>query len=145
MNATETSSPSSAWTHWYQRALPAYWIFLFFTTHLPNLRLGGPVRWSDKLMHIGAFAVLAFLFWRFAETVRRPLSGRFIWIAFLWLMAYAAFDEYTQRFAGRGLELADFLCDLVGIGLVLIALEWRRRRLPAARHDSPLDSTPHES
>ena len=36
--------------------LPAYWLFLFFGSHLPKLNLGGPPR-SDKAAHLVAFEI----------------------------------------------------------------------------------------
>ncbi|MCK4340552.1 MAG: VanZ family protein [Phycisphaerae bacterium] len=133
MKATRPLMYESAWTHWYRRALPAYWIFVFCATHFPNLQFGGGIPSSDKLAHALAFALLAFLFWRFAETFRRPLSGRFVWVAGIGLGLYAAFDEYTQRFVGRGVDVRDWLCGMAGIALALGLLEWRRRKLAARR------------
>ena len=127
MNASPPSPRATAWAHWYRRVLPAYWIFLFCTTHLPNLHLtvaghsgGGPA-------HLTGFGVLAFLFWRFAETSRRPLSSRFVWVAAPGLVLYAAVDEYLQQFTGRSTNLGDWLCNVVAIAAVLGVLEWRRR------------------
>lgn len=134
MNATRPVISESAWTHWYRRALPAYWIFLFCATHLPALRLETPG--GDKSVHLVAFGLLAFLFWRFAEALGGPLSRRFVWIAGFWLVAYAAFDEYLQQFVGRGTELLDWLCDAAGIVLVLALLEWRRRKAASRREQS---------
>lgn len=125
-----TAGPSRwgrAWTQWFRTALPAYWITLFALTHFPELRLNAPISAPDKYAHIGAFGLLAFLFWRFVETIRHPLSGRFLWIAAIWLVAYAAFDEYLQQFVGRSTDLGDWLCDVAGIAAVLALLEWRRR------------------
>ncbi len=119
----------SAWDRWYRYALPAYWIFVFACTHLPypDLRFI-PVAENDKILHTLGFAPLAYLFWRFAETLRRPPSGWFVWIAWLTLAAYAAFDEWTQQYVGRGTELGDWLCNTAGMSAVLAALEWRRRK-----------------
>jgi VanZ family protein len=119
---------SSAWARWYRRALPAYWISLFCLTHFPKLEIGLPIRAPDKLAHIGAFGLLAFLFWRFVETLRHPLSSRFVFIAAAWLIVFAGFDEYTQQFFGRSTDLVDWLCDVAGIAAVLAVLEWRRRK-----------------
>lgn len=124
----------SAWDRWYRRALPAYWIFLFCLLHFPALRVDLPVRLSDKLAHVVAFALLTFLFWRFVETLHRPLSGRFVWYAALWLGAYASLDEWLQQFVGRETDLADWLCNLTGVALVLVVLEHRRRRRAARQH-----------
>jgi VanZ family protein len=122
---------SKAWEQWYRRALPAYWIFLFCATHFPKPQLPG-VHGSDKLAHFLAFAILAFLFWRCAESFGRKLSRRFVWIVFVGLSAYAAVDEYLQEFVHRSMSLADWLADLAGIAAVLVVLELRRRSTAAA-------------
>lgn len=117
---------SRAWGHWYRRALPAYWIFLFCATHLPKPKLPGAAA-SDKSVHLFAFAILAFLFWRCAESVHERLSARFVWVALVILGAYAALDEYLQRFVNRSTSVFDWLADLAGIVVVLALLEIRRR------------------
>ena len=116
------------WTHWYRRILPAYWFFLFSATHLPKLSLPGGVSFTDKIAHAVAFGILAFLFWRFAETLHYPLSRKFVWIAMFSLGAYAAFDEWLQPLVGRGAEPMDWVVDVLGIALVLAVLERQRRR-----------------
>jgi len=118
---------SRGWRHFYRRALPAYWIFLFVSTHLPKLDLPGP-RESDKLAHATAFAALAFFFWKFHESFGRPLRERFVWQAAAWLVAYAAVDEYLQQFVGRRAGVDDWLANVTGVALVLGVLEWLRRR-----------------
>ncbi len=128
MTSAHPLVPEYSWTHWYRRALPAYWIFLFCTTHFPGLYLNVGVRDPDKVAHTAAFGLLAFLFWRFAETLRRPLSGRFVWTAVFCLAVYAALDEYTQRYVGRGSNIRDWLFGMGGICTVLAILEWHRRR-----------------
>jgi len=100
------------------------------------LRLDLPVRPSDKLAHVVAFALLTFLFWRFAETFYRPLSNRFVWYAALSLGAYASLDEWLQQFVGRKSDWGDWLCNLAGVASVLAVLEYRRRQR-AARPPPP--------
>lgn len=124
---------SRAWEHWYRRTLAAYWVFLFCATHFPRPRLTGAVPEEDKLVHFVAFGLLTFLFWRCAETFDRKLSGRFVWIAFVSLTAYAALDEYSQQFVNRSTSLTDWLANLAGIATVLTLFELRRRRSAAAR------------
>lgn len=130
-----------AWNHWYRHALPAYWIFLFSASHFPKLELGGPSS-SDKFAHVVAFGLLAFLFWRFVETLRRPVGRGFVWTAAVWLIAYAALDEYLQQFVGRTTDSADFLANTSGIVCTLAILEWRRRSAAQPRQTpaNPTDS-----
>jgi VanZ family protein len=71
--------------------------------------------------------LLAFLFWRFAETFRKPAPPWLVWLALAWLGLYAALDEWTQSFVGRGTDVQDWLADMLGIMAVLAVLEWRRR------------------
>lgn len=115
------------WRTWYRRALPAYWIFLFCVTHFPELDLSGAPVPSDKFVHFVAFAILAFLYWRFVESFDRPLDGRFFWGALVILSAYAAIDEYLQEFVGRSADLGDWLANVTGIAAVLAILEALRR------------------
>lgn len=128
----------SSWKHWYRVALPIYWILLFGATHYPQPRLPALIPQSDKVIHFLAFGLLAFLFWKCVESLDRQLSGRFVWVAFTVLIAYAALDEYLQQFVNRYPSLADWLADLAGIGAVLLGLELQRRRrqTPArAKHE----------
>jgi VanZ family protein len=95
------------------------------------------------LAHLVAFGLLTFLFWRFVESFGQLLSGRFVWLAALWLGVYATLDEYLQQFVNRGTDLRDWLANLVGVASVLAVLEWRRRtrRQHAAGNATPtLDS-----
>lgn len=122
------------WDRWYRHTLPAYWVFLFSVTHLPQLRPPVSLPESDKLAHFVAYALLAFLLWRFRESFGRPVSSSFIWLAAVGLVAFAAVDEYTQPFVGRDASWLDWVCDAAGVLSVLTVLEWRRRS--AKRLDS---------
>jgi len=130
---------SPGWRSWYRRVLPAYWVFLFCVTHFPELQLDVPIRAPDKVAHVGAFGLLAFLFWRFAQTVWYPLSDRFVLAAAGSLLAYAALDEYLQQFVGRSPDLVDWLYDVAGIIVVLGVLEWQRRQRRSGRAGGGLD------
>lgn len=124
------------WSHWYRRALPIYWVFLACVTHFPKLSIPGKIPHSDTLTHLGAFALLAFLFWRFVEhfpsrrgvNATRVISGGFAWLALGIIAVYAAVDEYTQPLFGRDAELGDWAADVTGAGIVLATLEWLRRK-----------------
>jgi VanZ family protein len=120
------------WRHWYRRALPAYWVFLFCATHFPKLSLAAAPKGSDKVLHLVGFALLAFLFWRFGQACFSALGHRFVWLAAIVLLTYAATDEYLQRFVGRNADVTDWLFDAAGILIALLVLETLRRRRPAA-------------
>lgn len=125
--SSKTTARLSRWQHWYRGALPAYWVYLLCMTHFPRLRLKTHVTAADKVAHVVCFALLAFLFWRFAETFRKPAPPWLVWLALAWLGLYAALDEWTQSFVGRGTDVQDWLADMLGIMAVLAVLEWRRR------------------
>ena len=125
---TASDIPTARWNHWYRRALPAYWIFLFCITHFPLLKLEVSFSMIDKVAHCTCWGLLAFLFWRFAETFNRPLSNRFIWLALVWIGLYSVVDEWLQPFVGRGADVTDWLADMLGATAVLTILEWHRRR-----------------
>jgi VanZ family protein len=114
---------------------------MFCSTHLPKLKLEVQVRAADKIAHGIAYALLAFLFWRFVETFQRPLSGRFVWIALLWITAYGALDEWLQPYVNRSGDVLDWVYDTLGAAAILALLEWRRRRAPSPRPSRPLDSS----
>jgi VanZ family protein len=123
--------------HWYRPALPLYWILLFSATHYPKVPLPAPIPQTDKVVHFAAFGLLAFLLWKCVESFDRQLSGRFVWIAWVVLGAYAALDEYLQQFVNRQTSLADWLADLAGISSVLLVLEVHRRRRASATRGDP--------
>lgn len=125
-----------AWKAWYRRLLPAYWIFLFCATHFPKLKLATRIPNTDKTLHFVSFGLLAFCYWKFAETFHRPLGAPFVWRTVVVLAVYAAVDEYLQQFVNRGADWVDWLADMVGAGCVLAVLEWRRRA-QVARANQP--------
>jgi VanZ family protein len=112
-----------AWT----LALPLYWLVLAALTHYPQVRIPGEIPKSDKVVHFTAFALLAFLFWRFFAARTRVLAASFVAVAAIVLIAYASIDEYTQRFVGRDSDWIDWIANLSGVTCCLIGLELHRR------------------
>ena len=118
---------------WSRVALPVYWLALIGATHYPHVPIPGEIPQSDKVIHFGAFGLLAFLVWQVLATRTRPLTSASVWVAALISMTYAIVDEYTQQFTGRYTDVADAVADLLGIMCVLTVLEIRRRIRAQAR------------
>ena len=83
-----------------------------------------PTYWLDfgvkKLLHVGEYAILTFLLVR----ALRPSRSRYL-LAFLIAAAYAATDEFHQRFsAGRGATFRDVVIDS-GAALLTAIVLWR--------------------
>ena len=91
----------------------AYWGILFTLTHIPPAQapeMGN----ADKLLHLTAFTLLAFLVSSSLLFIKRwnrisILSGMVV------LAIYAGFDELTQLLVGRTASWKDWQADLIGI------------------------------
>jgi VanZ family protein len=112
---------------WRRVVLPVYWLALAVATHYPSVPVPRRVEHSDKVIHFGAFALLATFFWWFLEA-RRELTSRTVWLIAAVLIPYSAVDEYTQQYFGRNVDLADWIANALGIACALALLEIRRRR-----------------
>jgi VanZ family protein len=79
-----------------------------------------------KLIHIGEYALLCFLWWRALATVTTPRRAALL--AFLITSGYAATDEFHQTFVdGRHGNPLDWLIDSAGAALVALKLGTRER------------------
>lgn len=130
---TRSAARISRWSALYRRLLPAYWIFLTAMTHLPKPDVPRAVN-NDRFLHVLAFGVLTFLYWKVRESLATPISLASIGLALIALMGYAALDEYLQGFTGRTTDFLDWVADCIGIIGVLVLLEvWRRVMQPHAK------------
>ena len=83
----------------------------------------------DKFLHFTIYTVFAFLLTR--QISQDTTRGRAVFGAVLIAAAFAAADEWHQRFIpGRFPELADWLADVCGaiLGAILYAVACGRRR-----------------
>ncbi len=110
--------------------LGLYWAALVTASHWPGLRLQLPPSMGgshhtfgfglplDKMAHLGAFAILAWL------ALMAGLFGNkrkpHLWTLGL-VVLYSAADEWTQQFTGRELHLNDWLASLSGVCLGTVA------------------------
>lgn len=110
--------------------LGLYWPFLALATHWPRLHLPLAAATHDKLLHYLSFGWLTLLV--YGALAPRPRLRRAAWTAAT-VIAYAAIDEWTQRWAaGRTASLHDFLANALGAAFVLSgALLWPRQRQPS--------------
>jgi len=110
-------------------ALAGYWLILFAATHLPrDFPAVPPQQRVDKLVHLAAFALLAWLLATAWQRSAGRLTGSHLRAAWLAIVLYAAVDEWTQPWVGRCGSPADWLADATGAAVGLIVFHWMQRR-----------------
>jgi VanZ family protein len=126
---------------WAAALLVVYWVVLFISTHMPASGLPSepPFPHADKLVHLGGYAVLAFVA-AAAWTWRRTLFLRDYLILLAGLSSYGVLDEALQMLPAvqRNADVLDWAADTTGaaVGLAAFALAAayaRRRGLRLAR------------
>ena len=105
---------------------------IFFLSAQPSLDSGlGLIDFiGRKLIHIGSYALLCFLWWRALRSVTNDRIA--VLLAFVLASGYAITDEFHQTFVeGRHGTPVDWAIDSAGAALVALRL-WRTRvRSPA--------------
>jgi len=105
-------------------ALFSYWVLLFIGTHMPANKLIAfmhlaSMHQSDKVLHLGAFAGLAFLMaWAIPTNMQKLYQNTRL--AALVTVAYAGLDELLQIPVGRTADWNDFYADCFGMGIGLL-------------------------
>lgn len=99
-------------------AFVAFAILLFVGTHWPQLRIHGPIRRPDLIVHLVAFGIWA-LALCLSGLIGNPGSRKTALRCLLVGAVYAAFDETTQMIPilGRFAGLDDYLFNLIGLVL----------------------------
>ncbi len=96
-------------------ALVIYWLAMFIGTHIPLSvpTVGGkPV---DKYLHFAAYFGLTALLIGVFRCLRVRLRWKHFFIALALLVAYAALDEWLQKFVNRSCDAEDFMADSAGV------------------------------
>ena len=98
---------------------------------LPAPELGGLV--LDKLAHFVEYALFAFLTFRsFSHLSPTIRAGTAALLSLLFLVCFAALDEYYQQYVvGRFADAYDLLSDTFGAAIVLAYLWFRQRYIKA--------------
>ena len=122
-------------THWLP--LIAYCLAIFIQSSLPVSEALPTWPLSDKLLHLGGYALLGILFYRALGTLAWAARGRRqIWAALIATGLYGISDELHQGLvASRTADALDALMDILGGAWgVLIQhtlTAWFARRTPA--------------
>lgn len=115
--------------------LIAYWLALFAGTHAPR-QIVSTVTHNDKVVHLAAFAGLAFLL-AWAIPTRRDDRWMNVRLALLLAVTYGAIDEFTQIPVGRTADVWDWIADCIGATLGLAAYLSLRAFLAGRRDTQP--------
>ena len=100
--------------------LTAYWLLLLVSTHLPSESIPHLRVW-DKLVHFGAYAVLAFLLAWVVSVHGRVSLRTYAWLLLV-AVCYGGVDELAQNFVrGRTADVWDWSADLIGATAGLVA------------------------
>jgi VanZ family protein len=106
--------------------LAVYWLALCIGTHIPKIPEPLEVGGSDKFMHYGAYAGLAFLLAAWWTSAGRLSLGTAV-ILMAICLGYGILDEQAQDLVGRDCDFWDWGADAVGTltGLAVYALAAR--------------------
>lgn len=114
----------------------AYMALIFYESSQPALPSFVPDSVSDKLLHIGGYAILGALFVRaLSNGFRRPLTAAMAVLAVGLTAAYGVSDEIHQSFVPpREMDGWDVVADAVGGTLAAAPLYiWFRLRRESVR------------
>lgn len=103
-----------------------YFATLFISTHIPTPNVGVDVAGLDKLLHLSAYAFLTFAVMLGWEMTVGALQAKHYFAVWLVGAVYGMVDEATQIPVGRTADMNDWLADVAGIVLGLIAFRVSR-------------------
>lgn len=112
-----SATPASGWWRWV--VVIGYSAAIFLASAGPGPDLP-PVEHADKMLHAGAYGVLAGLAaWALARGRVRMMTGRLALGAWAIAAAYGATDELHQFFVpGRQSDWRDLAADAIGAAVV---------------------------
>jgi VanZ family protein len=115
------------WSWLWKWLAGAYFLALVVGTHLPPPIVGVRIEQSDKLLHFGAYAGLAFLLAMAWETSTGRLSGRHLRLLWVAIAVIASLDEVTQLLVRRDANVLDWIADILGAATGLVVFRaWQR-------------------
>jgi len=114
MNNTGNRSFSHFLRYWLPVLL--YCLIIFIQSSYPSSKHVPHVEYMDKLLHLGAYAVLSILFFRAFSVMKSSLNiGTLILLSIVFSTLYGISDEFHQHFVpAREADLLDILADFIG-------------------------------
>ncbi len=112
--------------------LAVYWPALAVFSHIPVPMWVRKAGVSDKVLHLLAYMILAFLLWCAIGGGARltRCRARVLWV-FVAVVLYGGADELVQGHVGRSCDIMDFAADLAG-ALAGLLVYWFLPFWPAA-------------
>ena len=108
-----------------------YCLLIFIQSSFPASEYVSEFDFSDKLLHVGAYAVLGFLLYRaFSAMDNGATTARFIAMSIFLTALYGASDEIHQYFVpSRSAEFLDFAADAIGgiLGVMTAMIIYKNR------------------
>lgn len=106
----------SKWAGLWSVLAIGYWLTLLIATHIPTpeLVIGGAMEF-DKLLHAGAYFVLATVLFITARRLGSSNRLRTGLLIVFGVIAYGAIDELTQPYFNRSCDLSDWIADSIGV------------------------------
>jgi VanZ family protein len=114
--------------HFISRWLPLiiYCLIIFIQSSLPAYERLPEFRFSDKLLHFGAYALMGILFFRAFQTLRiKSDARRLILFSIAAATLYGISDEIHQYFVPfRNADLLDVLANTLGAVCGVYLYQW---------------------
>ena len=109
-------NPSLSNFFFYWLPILLYCLLIFIQSSFPASEHVPEFDFSDKLLHVGAYAVLGFLLYRaFSAMDKGATTVRLIAMSIFLTALYGASDEIHQYFVpSRSAEFLDFAADAIG-------------------------------
>jgi len=121
--------------------LVLYCVFIFMQSRMPVPFEVPDVSHFDKLLHFGAYGVMAVLFYRtYLAGWPQALKRTLIWASAISTVLYGLSDEIHQYFVPeRSADLLDWLADTVGAAVGAVVYQ---RLFDATRNNRTFDRPP---
>ncbi len=108
-------------------ALIAYCGLIYWLSSKEHIPLPDVFNFQDKVLHAGAYFMMAVLSWRAFSHFQMPLKT-LAWSSVIFCSIYGISDEWHQSFvSGRSSSAADWVADTIGAAVAVILLSRVRR------------------